>query len=300
MGALYGNDMTRYAIDLLARFRRAKNVRFGILDWFEGDLEIESVESDADSDYEEALIDTEKPNSSNQPNRPAEEPMAPEVFNWDAGTLDLPLMGASTIFSCGYWPRMRQLTLTLAVPNMWPGTSKLEIVTALAHTLSRISVLFPLLVTLRISTSTALCDPAPHPPSATKEGTPMGPTLYPAALTSLGPKALVPPLAFLRTLEVRNVPKVVLLKFASQWTCLAKEHDVRVKFRPVGRVAEGGDGQWADFSVELARWVEIYRENYTEVDWERSCYCHRSMTGKTREGLVQVVQLVHIKVTVKE
>ena len=123
------------------------------------------------------------------------------------------------------------------------------------------------------------------------------------ALTSFGSKALVPPLASLTNLEARAIPKPLLLTFASQWTCRAKEHNTQVYLRPDGWVHEGEEGEydeWASFSVDLAQRTEIARENDMEMNWDRSFYRRGLMTGKTDEELAQVAHEVHIKVTIKE
>ena len=325
MGAIYGDDMARHVVGLLSRFRRVKDVRFGVQEWFDVDFAIEG-DTPGDSDgetssstsgTEDTLVDMEKTKSREPPNKTAEVPVfvpLPKILHWNTAKFDFPLMGASTILSSGCWPRMRRLTLNLAVPNTWPGKSELEIALTLAHTLSRISFLFPSLETLRLSTSTVTYGPisctskAPHdgqPSVSSTEGTfatPTGPALYSAALRSFGSKALVPPLAFLTTLEVRGIPKPLLLTFSSQWTCRAKERAVQLSLRSSGWVVEGEEdeyAEWADFSSELEQRAGIAQENDMETNWDRGCYLRELMTGKTGEALAQVARAVLLKVTIK-
>jgi len=325
MGAIYGNDMARHVIGLLARFRCVNEVTFGFQEWFGDDFVLaddNSTTADSDSetssyrsDTQAGLADTMRAKSRGVSGKPEEEPLLmplPKIFHWKTARLDFPLMGASTLLSIGCWPRTRHLTLNLAVPSAWPGKTKLEIAQALAHTLSCVSFLFPSLETLRLSTSNILCDPissfsqAAHGGEVSSKGTfatPIDPALYPVSIVSLGSKALVPPLAFLTNLEVRAIPKSLLLTFASQWTCRAKERNVQLSLRSGGWVVEGDedeDDEWTNFSVEFAQRAEIARENDMETNWDRSCYRRRLMTGKTKEELAVVAREVCIKVTVKE
>ena len=194
---------------------------------------------------------------------------------------------------------MRRLTLNLAVPNAWPGKTELDIALALVYSLSRVSFLFPSLESLRVSTSTVLCDSTAFIPRTPTTTTPLDHNLYSMALTSFGSKALVPPLASLTNLEARAIPKLLLLTFASQWTCRVKERNTQVYLRPNGWVHEGEEGEydeWASFSIDLAQRAEVARENDTEMNWDRGFYRRGLMTGKTDEELAQV----HIKVTIKE
>ncbi len=327
MGAIYGNDMARHVIGLLARFRRVNEVTFGIQEWFGFDFALaddastpaasdsETEASSSDPDTQETLIDIEKPKSYELSGTTAEEPAfvpLPKIFHWSTAKLDLPLMAASTLLSCGRWPRMRYLTLNLAVPNVWPGKTALEIAQVLAHILSRVSFLFPSLETLRLSITTVFYDPISFisqggdPDQAPfKEGsfvTSVDPTLYPRVIVSLGPKALVPPLAFLTSLEVRAIPKPLLLTFASQWICRAKERNIQVSLRSGGWVVEGEEDEydeWATFSGNLAQRAGIARENDMEMNWDSGYDCHELMTGKTKEELSEVVREVRIKVTIK-
>jgi hypothetical protein len=329
MGAIYGNDMARHVIGLLARFRYVNEVTFGIQEWFDVDFALafaddtstpatsDSETSSSGSDTQSTLVDTEKARSQSQElsAKTTEEPVLmplPKILHWKTAKLDLPLMGASTLLSFGCWPRMRHLTLNLAVPNAWPGKTKLEIALALVHTLSCVSFLFPSLETLRLSISTVLCDSTSFISQAThhnrvsfKEGTfatPIDPSLYSVAVVSLGSKALVPPLAFLTNLEVRAIPKALLLTFASQWMCRAKERNLQLSLRSGGWVVEGEEDEydeWANFSVELAQRTEIARENDMEMNWDRGCNHRNLMTGKTKEELAEVTREVRIKVTIK-
>ena len=316
MGAIYGDDMARHVVDLLARFRCVKEVTFGVQEWFDGDFVIDSdtpVDSDSEtassgSDTEDTLVDMKKAKSREPPNKTAEEPVVvplPKILHWNTAKLDFPLIGASTILSSACWPRMRRLTLNLAVPNAWPGKSDLEITLALAHTLSRISILFPSLETLRLSASKVLYGPiscTPHQSQlSVSSTTPMDSARCSVTLASFGSKALVPPLAFLTILEVRAIPKPILLTFASQWTCRAKKRNVQLSLRPSGWVVEGEEdehAEWADFSVELERRAGIAQENDMETNWDRRCYLPELMTGKTCEELAQAAREVRLKVTI--
>ena len=319
MGALYGSDMARYVIGLFARFRRAKGVTFGVQEWFGDDFVLdddtsasEFSDSETSSNGQETLIDSEKAESFKTAEEPVLVPL-PKILQWDIAKLDLPLMGASTILSFGCWPRMRHLTLNLAVPNAWPGKTALEIAQVLAHTLSRISFLFPSLEALRLSITTVPSDLMLAISQAVHSGqepfeegtlaTAMDPTLYPTAIASLGPKALVRPLPFLASLDVRAIPKPLLLTFASQWTCHAKGRTIQVSFRSGGWIVEGEEEeyeQWATFSDELSQRAEFSRENDMEMKWDRGYDCRKEMTGKTKEELARVVPEVRIKVTIKE
>jgi hypothetical protein len=325
MGAVYGDGMARYVIGLLARFRCAKGVTFGVQEWFDVEFLLEADTSvgwgsetgSSNFDTEETLFDMKKAKSPELTYKTTEEPAfipLPKIFHWETTKLDFPLMGASTILSFGCWPHMRHLTLNLAVPSAWPGRTELEIAITLACTISRISFLFPSLQTLRLSTSMVPCDPISFTTQAPsyyqtlvpfKGGaptTPMDNALYSAALLSLGSKALVPPLVFLTNLEVRAIPQPLLLTFASQWTCRAMGRNVQLSLRSGGWVVEGEEDEydeWTDFSNELAKRAGIARENDTEMNWDRNCYDRRLMTGKTREELAQVPREVRIKVNVK-
>lgn len=322
MGAIYGNDMARYVISLLARFRSANGVTFGVQEWFGVDFlfaddtstsgSSDSETSSSGPDTQETLIDHEKAKSYTLSGKTAEEPAfvpLPKIFHWDTAKLDLPLMGASTILSFGCWPRMRHLTLNLAVPNAWPGKTALEIAQVLAHTLSRVSFLFPSLEALRLSTTTVPSDLTYSISQAVQAGqvpfnlaTPMDPTLYPRAIASLGPKALVHPLPFLTSLDVRAIPRPLLLTFASQWTCRAEERNIQVTLRSGGWVVEGEEDeydQWATFSNDLAQRAGFARENDMEINWVRGYDCREEMTGKTKQELAEGVREVRIKVTIK-
>ena len=344
MGAIYKKKMARYVIRLLARFRFVDQVTFGVLEWFDTDTEPAGsstsqgdstpqgsstspgsrTSSDTDSetsststgpDTQETLVDTEEAQSCDLSGEATEEPEImplPKILLWSSAKMDFPLTGASTLLSLGCWPRMRRLTLNVAVPNASPDETELDIAQVLAHTLSRVSFLFPSLETLRLSTTIMPCEAARRNRVSSKEGntatpidpgTPITPAAYRAAIISLGSKALVPPLAFLTKLEVRAIPKAFLLTFASQWTCRAKEHNIQLSLRSGGWVVEGEEdeyGEWANFSDEFARRAEIARENDMEMTWDKNCYGSRLMTGKTEEKLAEVAQAVRIKVTVKE
>lgn len=324
MGAIYKNDMARYVIGLLARFRFATQVTFGVQEWFDTDPETSS----SDSDTQGTLVATEEAQSCDLSGKPTEEPEImplPKILLWSSAKMDFPLTGASTLLSFGCWPHMRRLTLNLAVPNASAEETKLKIAQDLAHTLSRVSFLFPSLETLRLSTSTMPCDAIPGTSKAARRArislkkgnaatpiapaapiapaTPIAPAVYRAAIISLGSKALVPPLAFLTKLEARAIPKAFLLTLASQWTCRAEEHNIQLSLRSGGWVVEGEEDEyskWANFSGDFARRAEIARENDMEMTWDRSYYSSRLMTGKTEEELAKVAQAVRIKVTVKE
>ena len=325
MGAIYGNDMARHVIGLLARFRRANEVTFGVQEWFGGDFGLaddtstssdsESETSSSSPDTQATLVETETTKPYMRSGKIAEEPAfvpLPKIFHWSTAKLDLPLMAASTLLSFGRWPRMRHLTLNLAVPNVWPGKTALEIAQVLVHTLSRVSFLFPSLQTLRLSITTVFYDPiyfisqGGDPDQVPfKEGgfaISVDPTLYSVVIDSLGSKALVPPLAFLTCLEVRAIPKPLLLAFASHWTCRAKERNIQVTLRSGGWVVEGEEDEyeeWATFADDLAQRAGIARENDMEMNWEGGLDCHELLTGKTKEELSEVVREVRIKVTIK-
>ena len=325
MGAIYGDDMARHVISLLSRFICVKEVTFGIQEWFDANFVIEGdtpVNSDSEttstgSDTEYTLVDTEKAKSHGPSNNTAGVPVflpLPKILHWKIAKLDFPLMGATTILSSGCWPRMCRLTLNLAVPSTWPGKSELEVALALVHTFSRISILFPLLETLRLSTSTVQYGPISCTSKSPYHGqlsgsstgrtlaTPIGPTLYSEALASFGSKALVPPLTFLTNLEVRAIPKPLLLTFASQWTCRAKGRVVQLSLRPNGWIVEGDEdeySEWADFPVELEQRAGVARENDMETNWDRKSYLREMMTGKTKQEFAQGAQEVRLKVTIK-
>lgn len=326
MGAIYGNNMARHVIRLLARFRYVNGVIFGVQEWFDSEFMLaddtstsafsDSETSSSGPDTQETLIDSEKAESYTLSGKTAEAPAfvpLPKIFHWDTAKLDLPLMGASTILSFGRWPRMRRLTLNLAVPSASPGNPALEIAQVLAHILSRVSFLFPSLEALRLSTTTVPFDSissiyrAVHldevPFKEESVATPMDPTLYPRAIASLGPEALVHPLPFLTSLEARAIPKPLLLAFASQWTCRAKERNIQLSLRSGGWVVEGEDDeydQWATFSDEFAQRAEFAQENDRETNWDRRYVWRELLMGKTKEELAEVVPLVRIKVTIKE
>jgi hypothetical protein len=324
MGAIYGNDMARHVIGLLARFRYADRVTFGIQEWFDmddmfaDDTSTSAVSDDETSssglDTQSTLIDTEGAESCKLSGKTADQPKVmplPKILLWNTAKMDFPLMGASILLSFGCWPRMRSLTLNLAVPNAWPGKTELEIAQVLAGTLAHVSFLFPSLETLRLSTSTVPCDSisfisqATHRDHASFEGTaatPRDPAIYHKAIFSLGSRALVPPLAFLTTLEARAIPQPLLLTFASQWTCRAQERDIQLSLRSSGWIVEGEEDEyhrWANFSVDLAQRVRIAQANDMEMVWDKGCYRRRLMTGKTKEQLAEIVRRVCIKVTIK-
>ena len=318
MGAIYGTQMARYVIGLFARFRRAEGATFGVQEWFDDDFVLEDDTSDSEfsdsetsSNTQETLVDSEKAESFKTAEEPAFVPL-PKILLWDTAKLDLPLMGASTILSFGCWPRMRHLTLNLAVPTAWPGKTALEIAQVLALTLFRISFLFPSLEALRLSTTTVPSDSMLAISQAVLSGqepfeeetlvSPMDPTLYPKAIASLGPKALVQPLPFLARLDVRAIPMPLLLTFAPQWTCRTKERNIKVSFRSGGWIVPGEEeeyNQLATFSDEFSERAEFARENDMETNWVRGYDCRKEMTGKTKEELARVVPKVRINVTIK-